>query len=110
MALHFGDEQNLLRVPSLPPDVIWRAVWLYLRFTLSYRDVEDLLAELGFKISNETIRRWVLIFGPAIARNLRRGRSVAHDRWHLDEMVVTVAGRGMYMWRAVGSEVKCSIC
>jgi putative transposase len=87
-----------------PPDVIRHAVWLYLRFTLSYRDVEDLLAERGFEISNETIRRWVLKFGPAIARNLRRGRSVAHDRWHLDEMVVSIAGRGMYMWRAVDSE------
>ena len=87
-----------------PPDVIRHAVWLYVRFTLSYRDVEDLLAERGFAISNETIRRWVLKFGPAIARNLRRGRSVAHDRWHLDEMVVSIAGRGMYMWRAVDSE------
>jgi hypothetical protein len=86
------------------PDVIRHAVWLYLRFTLSYRDVEDLLAERGFEISNETIRRWVLKFGPAIARNLRRGRSVAHDRWHLDEMVVSIAGRGMYMWRAVDSD------
>ena len=87
-----------------PPNVIRYAVWLYLRFTLSYRDVEDLLAERGFEISNETIRRWVLKFGPAIARNLRRGRSVAHDRWHLDEMVVSIAGRGMYIWRAVDSE------
>src|SRR5260370_19196373 len=85
-----------------PSDVIRHAVWLYLRFTLSYRDVEDLLAERGFEISNETIRRWVQKFGPAIARNLRSGRSVAHDRWHLDEMVVSIAGRGMYMWRAVG--------
>jgi putative transposase len=87
-----------------PPDVIRYAVWLYLRFTLSYRDVEDLLEERGFDISNETIRRWVLEFGPAIARNLRPGRPVAHDRWHLDEMVVSIAGRGMYMWRAVDSE------
>lgn len=87
-----------------PPDVIRYAVWLHLRFTVSYRDVEDLLAERGFSISNETIRRWVLKFGPAIARNLRCGRSVAHDRWHLDEMVVSIAGHGMYMWRAVDSE------
>ena len=54
-----------------PPDVIRHAVWLYLRFTLSYRDVEDLLAERGLEVSNESIRRWVLKFGPAIARNLR---------------------------------------
>jgi hypothetical protein len=54
-----------------PPDVIRHAVWLYLRFTLSYRDVEDLLAERGLTVSNESIRRWVLKFGPIIARNLR---------------------------------------
>ena len=60
-----------------PPDVIRQAVWLYLRFTLSYRDVEDLLAERGLEISNETIRQWVLKFGPVIARNLRRGRPVS---------------------------------
>src|SRR5260221_6493192 len=57
-----------------PPVVIRYAVWLYLRFTLSYRDVEDLLAERGLEVTNETIRRWVLKFGPAVARNLRRGR------------------------------------
>ncbi len=87
-----------------PPDVIRHAVWLYLRFTLSYRDVDDLLAERGLEISNETIRRWVLKFGPEIACNLRRGRPIPHDQWHLDEMVVSIAGRRMYMWRAVDSE------
>src|SRR6266851_3166060 len=93
-----------------PPVVIRHAVWLYLRFTLSYRDVEDLLAERGLEVSNETIRRWVLKFGPAIARNLRRGRPAPHDKWHLDEMVVSIAGRRMYMWRAgivTGSGGKC---
>ena len=54
-----------------PPDIIRHAVWLYLRFTLSYRDVEDLLAERGLMVSNESIRRWVLKFGPIIAKNLR---------------------------------------
>jgi putative transposase len=87
-----------------PPDVIRHAVWLYLRFTLSYRDVEDLLAERGLEIRNETIRRWVLKFGPVVARNLRRVRPVPHSQWHLDEMVVSIAGRRMYMWRAVDSE------
>jgi putative transposase len=87
-----------------PRDVIRYAVWLYLRFTLSYRDVEDLLAERGLEVSNETIRRWVLKFGPAFARSLRRGRPTPHDQWHLDEMVVSIAGRRMYMWRAVDSE------
>src|SRR5260370_41836059 len=87
-----------------PPDVIRHAVWLYLRFTLSYRDVEDLLAERGLEVTNETIRRWVLKFGPAVARNLRRGRTTPHGKWHLDEMVFSIAGRRMYMWRAVDSE------
>jgi len=87
-----------------PPDVIRHAVWLYLRFTLSYRDVEDLLAQRGLMVSNESIRRWVLKFGPIIANNLRESRPKAHCRWHLDEMVVSIAGRQMYMWRAVDSE------
>jgi putative transposase len=87
-----------------PPDVIRHAVWLYLRFTLSYRDVEDLLAERGIEVSNESIRRWVLKFGPRIARNLRKTRPKPQDRWHLDEIVISIAGQRMYMWRAVDSE------
>jgi putative transposase len=87
-----------------PPDIIRHAVWLYLRFTLSYRDVEDLLAERGLMVSNESIRRWVLKIGPTIAENLRAIRSKTHSRWHLDEMMVSIAGRQMYMWRAVDSE------
>ena len=75
-----------------PPDVIRHAVWLYLRFTLSYRDVEDLLAERGLVVSNETIRRWVLKFGLKIARNLRQARTKPHGRWQFDEMVVSIAG------------------
>src|SRR5260370_6174779 len=87
-----------------PPDVIRHAVWLYLRCTLSYRDVEDLLAERGLEVTNETIRRWVLKFGPAVARNLRRGRTTPHGKWHLDEMVFSIAGRRMYMWGEDESE------
>ena len=75
-----------------PPVVIQHPVWLYLRFTLSYRDVEDLLAERGFDISYETVRSWVLKFGPVIARRLRQRRPRPSDRWHLDEMVVRIAG------------------
>jgi putative transposase len=81
-----------------PPVVIQHAVWLYLRFTLSYRDVEDLLAERGLDISYETVRSWVLKFGPVIARRLRRHRPRPSDRWHLDEMVVWIAGERMYLW------------
>ena len=75
-----------------PPEIIQHAIWLYLRFTLSYRDVEELLAERGLDLSYETVRRWVLKFGPAIARQLRQRRPRPSDRWHLDEMVVRIAG------------------
>ena len=67
------------------PEIIQHAIWLYLRFTLSYRDVEKPLAERGLDISYETVRRWVLTFGPAIARRLRQRRPRPSDRWHLDE-------------------------
>jgi transposase-like protein len=87
-----------------PPEIIQHAIWLYLRFTLSYRDVEELLAERGLDVSYETVRRWVLKFGPAIARRLRRSRPRPSDRWHLDEMVVRIAGERMYLWRAVDHE------
>jgi len=87
-----------------PRDVIQRAVWMYLRFTLSYRDVEDLLAERGIEVSYETVRRWVLTFGTAIARGLRARRPKPHGRWHLDEMFVRIGGRQMYLWRAVDAE------
>src|SRR3984893_5210574 len=87
-----------------PPVVIQHAVWLYLRFTLSYRDVEELLAERGLDLSYESVRSWVLKFGPAIARALRRCRPRPSDRWHLDEMVVRIAGKHMYLWRAVDDE------
>jgi putative transposase len=87
-----------------PPEIIQHAIWLYLRFTLSYRDVEELLAERGLDLSYETVRRWVLKFGLEIARRLRRRRPGPGDRWHLDEMVVRIAGKRMYLWRAVDHE------
>ncbi len=87
-----------------PPTVIQHSVWLYLRFTLSYRDVEELLAERGLDVSYGTVRRWVLKFGPAFARRLRRRRPRPSSRWHLDEMVVRIGGKRMYLWRAVDDE------
>src|SRR5918992_4033631 len=87
-----------------PRDIIQRAVWMYLRFTLSFRDVEELLAERGIVVTYESIRRWVLAFGPAIARRLRARRQRPHGRWHLDEMVVRVGGKPMHLWRAVDAE------
>jgi putative transposase len=87
-----------------PPEAIRYAVWLYFRFTLSFRDVEELLAQRGITVSYETIRTWTIKFGPLIARNLRRRRSPPSARWHLDEMVVKVGGQRMYLWRAVDDE------
>ena len=87
-----------------PAPIIQHAIWLYICFTLSCRDVEELLAQRGLDLSYETIRRWVLKFGPAIARRLRPRRPRPGDRWHLDEMVVRIAGRRMYLWRAVDQE------
>jgi transposase-like protein len=67
-----------------PAEIIQHAIWLYLGFTLSYRDVEELLAERGLDVSYETVRRWVLKFGPLIARKLRQGRPSPSARWHFD--------------------------
>jgi putative transposase len=89
---------------SFPPAIIRHAVGLYVRFTLSYRDVEDLLAERGLDISYETVRRWILKFGPLFARELRRRRPRPTARWHLDEMAVMIAGRRFRLWRAVDDE------
>lgn len=87
-----------------PAEVIRYAVWLYFRFTLSFRDVEELLAQRGIEVSYETIRCWTIKFGPQIARNLKRRRPAPSPRWHLDEMVCSVGGRRMYLWRAVDDE------
>jgi len=84
-----------------PSSIIQRAVWLYARFNLSLRDVEELMAERGVDVSYETVRRWVKRFGPSIARSLRRERPRAHPQWHLDEMYVAIGGRWMYLWRAI---------
>ena len=87
-----------------PPEIIQQAIWLYLRFTLSLRDVEDLLAERGIMVSYETVRRWVNHFGPMIAADLRKRRPKPHTTWHLDEVYLKIAGRMVYLWRAVDAE------
>jgi transposase-like protein len=88
---------------QFPPAIIRHAVCLYIRFTLSYRDVEDLLAERGLDVSYETVRR-VLKFGPVFARELRRRRPRPTSQWHLDEMAVKIAGAQFWLWRAVDDE------
>ena len=76
-----------------PPEIIQQAIWLYLRFTLSLRDVEDLLAERGVPVSYETVRRWVNHFGPMIAADLRKRRLKPHTTWHLDEVYTLITSR-----------------
>jgi putative transposase len=99
-----------------PPEIIQQAIWLYLRFTLSFRDVEDLLAERGIMVSYEAVRRWVNHFGPIIAADLRKRRPKPYSVWHLDEVYLKIAGRMVYLSRAVDAEalsmrrVKSSTC
>ncbi|MGB8897979.1 MAG: IS6 family transposase, partial [Methylocella sp.] len=87
-----------------PPEIIQQAIWLYVRFTLSFRDVEDLLAERGIVVSYETVRRWVNHFGPMIAADLRNRRPKPHTICHLDEVYLKIDGRLVYLWRAVDAE------
>ena len=87
-----------------PPVIIQHAVWLYFRFALSCRDVEDLLAERGIDVSYETARRWAFKFGRAYAGQIRRARPRPSDRWHLDEIFVRIGGKLHYLWRAVDDE------
>ena len=84
-----------------PPQIISHVVWLYARFNLSLREVEELMLERGVDVSYETIRRWTVKFGPRIAHVLRRRQPPPGDVWHLDEVVVKIAGRSYWLWRAV---------
>ena len=76
------------------------AVWLYHRFSLSFRDAEDLLAQRGITVTYETIRQWCLTFGPAYAHTLGRRRGRLGDTWYLDEVIATIQGQRRYLWRA----------
>jgi len=87
-----------------PPEIIAHAVWLYAVFNLSLRSVEEMLLERGIEVSYETLRRWTVKFGPAIARGLRRRTARTGDVWHLDELRVTIRGAVFWLWRAVDQE------
>ncbi len=87
-----------------PPEIISHAVWLYHRFCLSFRDVEDLLAQRGVTVSYEAIRQWCQTFGLDYARKLRRRRGRLGDTWYLDELFITIRGRRHYLWRAVDQD------
>ncbi len=84
-----------------PPEVIGYGVWAYFRFPLSYRDVEELLAERGVTVTYETVRQWCLKFGQVYANALRRHGPPPGDKWHLDEVFIRINGATHYLWRAV---------
>lgn len=88
-----------------PAEIISQAVWLYFRFPLSLRHVEDLLAERGIEVTFQTVAEWAAKFGVEYARRIgRRSKGCFADKWHLDEMVVTVKGKKHWLWRAVDAE------
>ena len=87
-----------------PPQIIAHAVWLYFRFPLSLRLVEEMLLERGIVVSYETIRRWAIKFGADYACRLKRKAPSRHDIWYLDEVVVSINGERRYLWRAVDQE------
>jgi putative transposase len=87
-----------------PPEIISHAVWLYYRFSLSFRDVEDLLAQRGIDVTYETIRQWCEKFGPGYAAKLKRRQGRLGDTWYLDEVFVTIRGQRQYLWRAVDQD------
>ena len=84
-----------------PPEVISHAVWLYFRFPLALRMVEELLAARGITVSHETVRQWGLKFGQAFANEIRRRLPRPGDEWHLDEVEIKIAGKKHWLWRAV---------
>jgi putative transposase len=95
---------NTYKRHRFPPDIISYAVWLYYRFNLSHRDVEDLLAERGIAVSREAIRLWCIKFGPLYARRLKRKHRGYGDTFFLDEVFVKINGKQHYLWRAVDQD------
>ena len=95
---------SLFRCHRFPGEIISHCVWLYYRFSLSYRDIEELMAQRGVKVTYETIRQWCLKFGQKIADELRRRRPEPGDKWHLDEVYLKINGRTYYLWRAVDQQ------
>jgi putative transposase len=87
-----------------PAEIISHCVWLYFRFALSFRDVEEILAMRGVVLSYETIREWCLKFGQTYANGLRRRSPRPGDQWHLDEVFLKINGRLHYLWRAVDQD------
>ena len=96
--------KNIYKRHRFPPSIIQYAVWLYYRFNLSIRDVEDLLAERNITVSYESIRLWINKFGPEFTRRLRRKHPGFGDTYFLDEVFVKIGGKQHYLWRAVDQD------
>ncbi len=92
---------SLYQRHRFPPEIISHCVWLYYRFALSFRDVEEIMAERGVTLSYEAIREWSRKFGNSFAKKLKQNRLQTGDKWHLDEMFVKINGKPHYLWRAV---------
>lgn len=95
---------NTYKRHRFPPDIISYAVWLYHRFNLSHRDIEDLLAERGITVSREAIRHWCIKFGVIYARRLKRKHRGYGDTFYIDEVFVKINGKQHYLWRAVDQD------
>jgi putative transposase len=95
---------NRYKNHCFPAEIISHGVWLYFRFCLSYRDVEELLFARGVIVTYEAIRKWCRKFGQEYANQLRRRRPRPGDKWHLDEVFLTIQGRRHYLWRAVDQD------
>ncbi|GHO87605.1 IS6 family transposase [Dictyobacter formicarum] len=91
-------------IPPYPTEIISHAVWLYFRFSLSFRDVEELLAQRGIIVTYETVCQWCLKFGQTYANELRHRRLRCGDKWYMDEVFLTIRGQRHYLWRAVDQE------
>jgi len=96
--------ESLYRGHRFPCEIISHAVWLYHRFALSFRDIEDLFAKRGIIVSYESIRYWCQKFGLSYARKLRRKQGTLGDIWHVDELFITIQGQRRYLWRAVDQD------
>ena len=98
------DTHPLYRGYRFPSEIIAHCTWLYVRFCLSFRDVQEMMWERGVDVSHEAIQLWTLKFGGEYARRLRHRRGRCGDTWHLDECFVKIAGEQVYLWRAVDQE------
>ena len=101
---HMNQSADLYKRHRFPASIIQYAVWLYHRFNLSHRDIEDLLAERGIEVSYESVRLWCNKFGPEFSKRLRRNHPGFGDTFFIDEVFVTITGRRHYLWRAVDQD------